>query len=162
MNYKGFESSNLELLAIGLLGLIAGYLPTEEVNAVVRHPYLLAAGYLAYVAAITVWNVIYPLQIVGVYLSLMILYWMGLESGKPGRIRATVVLLGKYSLLGYIAQIAILQCLRLAIRPFSWETELLIISFILAFALTIASIKFVDLLRSRLVAVDRLYRFVFA
>ena len=161
-NYRGFESSNLELLAIGLLGLIAGYLPTEKVNAAVRHPYLLVASYVAYVAAITVWNVIYPLQIVGVYLSLMILYWMGLEGGNPGRIRGTVVLLGKYSLLGYIAQIAILQCLRLAMHPFSWETELLILSFILAFALTITSIKVVDLLRSRSIVVDRLYRFVFA
>jgi hypothetical protein len=162
MNYRGFESPNLELLAIGLLGLIAGYLPTEKVNAVVRHPYLLAASYVAYLATITVWNVIYPLQIVGVYLSLMILYWMGLESGKPGGIRATVVLLGKYSLLGYIAQIAILQCLRLALHPFSWETGLFVLSFVLAFALTIASIKIVDLLRSRSITVDRLYRFVFA
>ncbi len=162
MNFRGLESSNLELLAIGLLGVIAGYLPTERVNAIVRHPYLLAAGYIAYVTAITVWNVIYPLQIVGVYLSLMILYWIGLEGGKPGNIRAVIVLLGKYSLLGYIAQIAILQCLRLAIHPFNWETAQLVLSFILAFALTIASIEIVDVLRSRSIAVDRLYKFVFA
>jgi hypothetical protein len=161
-NYKGVDIPNLELLAIGLLGVIAGYLPTERVNAVVRHPYLLAAGYVAYLAAITVWNVIYPLQIIGVYLSLMILYLMGLQSGEPGRIRATVVLLGKYSLLGYIGQIAILQCLRFVIHPFSWETSLLALSFILAFALTIASIKVADILRSRLIVVDRLYKFVFA
>src|SRR6266436_5614979 len=51
---------------------------------------LLSAGYVAYLAAITVWNVIYPLQIVGVYLSLMILYLMGLQSGGPGSIMATV------------------------------------------------------------------------
>jgi acyltransferase-like protein len=161
-NYKGFEMPNLELLAIGLLGVIAGYMPTERVNAIVRHPYLLAAGYVAYLAAITVWNVIYPLQIIGVYLSLMILFLIGLQSGKPGSIRATVVLLGKYSLLGYIAQIAILQCLRLTIHPYSWETALLMLSFILAFALTIASIKVADVLRSRSIAVDRLYKFVFA
>jgi len=161
-NYKGFEIQNLELLAIGLLGVIAGYIPTERVNAIVRHPYLLAAGYVAYLAAITVWNVIYPLQIVGVYLSLMILYLMGLQSGGPGSIMATVVLLGKYSLLGYIAQIAILQCLRLAIHPYGWETALFALSFFLAFALTIASIKVVDVLRSRSIAVDRLYKFVFA
>ena len=161
-NYKGFEIPNLELLAIGLLGVIAGYLPTEKVNTIVRHPYLLVAGYIIHVAAITVWNVIYPLQIIGVYLSLMILYLLGLQSGEPGSIRATVVLLGKYSLLGYIAQIAILQCLRLAIHPFSGETALLVLSFILAFALTIASIKVVDVLRSRSTVVDRLYKFVFA
>src|SRR6266481_6057063 len=157
-NYKGLEIPNLELLAIGLLGVIAGYLPTEKVNGLVLHPYLLAAGYLGYLAAITIWNVIYPLQIIGVYLSLMILYLMGLQRGEPGRIRATVVLLGKYSLLGYIAQIAILQCLRWAIHPFSWETALLALPFVLAFALTIASIKVVDYARSGSIIVDRLYK----
>lgn len=161
-NYEGFEIPNLELLAIGLLGVIAGYLPKEKVNALVRHPYWLAAGYLGYLAAITVWNVIYPLQIIGVYLCLMILYLMGLQSGEPGKIRATVVLLGKYSLLGYIAQIAILQCLRRAIHPFRWESALLALSFVLAFALTIVSIKVIDVLRSRSALVDRAYKFVFA
>ena len=162
LNYEGFEIPSLELLAIGLLGVIAGYLPKEKVNALVLHPYWLAAGYLAYLVAITVWNVIYPLQIIGVYLSLMILYLMGLQSGEPGKIRATVVLLGKYSLLGYIAQIGILQCLRRAIHPFSWESALLALSLVLAFALTIASIKVVDVLRSRSAMVDRVYKFVFA
>ncbi len=161
-NYEGVEIPNLELLTIGLLGMIAGYLSTEKVNAVVRHPYLLATGYLAYLAAITVWNVLYPLQIIGVYLSLMILYLMGLQSGEPGKIRATVVLLGKYSLLGYIAQIAILQCLRRVFNPFSWETALLVLSFILAFALTVASIKLVDYARAGSVLIDRFYKLVFA
>lgn len=161
-NFEGFEIPNLELLAIGLLGVIAGYLPIEKLNAVVRHPYWLAAAYLVYLGAITLWNVIYPLQIVGVYLSLMILYLLGQKSGEPGKVRGGIVLLGKYSLLGYISQIAILQSLRLGFNHLGSETVVLGLSFVLAFALTIISVEVVDRARTESTTMDRLYKVVFA
>lgn len=161
-NHQGFEIPNLELLAIGLLGVIAGYFPIERVNAFVRHPYLLAAAYLAYLVAISVWNVIYPLQIVGVYLSLMILYLLGQQSGEPGKVRGTIVLLGKYSLLGYIAQIAILQSLRLGFNRIGSEALVRGLSFVLAFALTIITVEILDRARTQSAAMDKLYKAVFA
>jgi len=161
-SYQGVEIPNLELLAIGLLGVIAGYLPMEKINAVVRHPFVLAAAYLAYLGAISYWNVVYPLQIIGVYLSLMILYLLGQQSGEPGKIRGSTVLLGKYSLLGYIAQIGILQLLRLALNHADSEIAVLGISFVLAFALTIISVEIVDRARAESTTMDRLYRAVFA
>jgi hypothetical protein len=161
-NFEGFEIPNLELLAIGLLGVIAGYLPIGKVNAVVRHPYLLAVAYLVYIGAISLWNVAYPLQIIGVYLSLMILYLLGQQSGKPGKVRGSIVLLGKYSLVGYISQIAILQLLRLGLNHIDSEVFVLGLSFVLAFALTIISVEVVDRTRAESTTMDRLYRAVFA
>ena len=161
-NYEGFEIPNLNLLAIGLLGVIAGYFPIGKINAVVTHPYLLAAAYLAYLGAISYWNVVYPLQIIGVYLSLMILYLLGQQGGEPGKIRGSIILLGKYSLLGYIAQIAILQLLRLGLNHVDSEVLVLGLSFALAFALTIISVEVVDRMRADSRTMDRLYRAVFA
>jgi hypothetical protein len=161
-NFVGFEIPNLELLAIGLLGVIAGYLPIEKVNALVRHPYLLAAAYLLYLGAITLWNVKYPLQIIGVYLSLMIIYLAGLQSGEPGRIRGVVILMGKYSLVGYIAQIAILQLLHRVLDFIDSEELVLGLSFILAFALTIISVEIMDRTRAKSATMDKLYKAVFA
>jgi hypothetical protein len=161
-NFVGFEIPNLELLAIGLLGVIAGYLPIEKVNALVRHPYLLAIAYFLYLAAIMVWNVIYPLQIIGVYLSLMIIYLLGLKSGEPGRVRAVVILMGKYSLVGYIAQIMILQLLHRVLYYIDSETVVLGLSFVLAFALTIISIEILDRARARSAITDKFYKAVFA
>jgi hypothetical protein len=132
------------------------------VNSAVRHPYWLTLAYLVYLAAITFWNVKYPLQIIGVYLSLMILYLLGQHSGEPGKARATILLLGKYSLFGYIAQIAILQFLRLGFNHLRWEPAVLGLSFVLAFALTIISVEVVDRARTRSRTVDRLYKVVFA
>jgi hypothetical protein len=161
-NAKGFEIPNLELLAIGLLGVIAGYLPIEKVNSSVRHPYLLAAGYLVYLAAISVWNVAYPLQIIGVYLSLMIIYLLGQQSGEPGKVRGSIVLLGKYSLFGYISQIAILQLLRLGLNHVGSELVVLGLSFVLAFVLTVISVEIVDRTRAESATMDKLYKAVFA
>jgi hypothetical protein len=161
-NYMEIELPNLQLLAIGLLGVLAGYLPIEKVNAVVRHPYLLTAAYLAYLGAITLWNVIYPLQIVGVFLSLMIIYYLGQSEGEPGKLRECIILLGKYSLVGYIAQIAILQFLRLALNQVDSRVVVRGLSFILAFALTIISVEVLDRTRVQSTTVDRLYKAVFA
>lgn len=162
LNFVDLQSPNLELVTIGLLGVITGYLPIEKVNAFVQRPYLLIFTYILYLAAITLWNVLYPLQIVGVYLSLMIIYLFGLKRGEPGKARAVVVLLGNYSLLGYIAQIAILQSLRLGLRHVESEVTVLGLSFFLSFALTILFVKLVNRTRAESTAVDRLYRAVFA
>lgn len=162
LNFVRLQSPNLELVTIGLLGVITGYLPIEKVNALVRHPYWLTVAYVAYLGAITLWDVIYPLQIIGVYLSLMIIYLFGLNSSGPGKAWAVVVLLGKYSLFGYIAQIAVLQFLRKALNPLDSEVIVLGLSFVSAFALTVLSVELVNRTRAESTTVDRLYKAVFA
>jgi hypothetical protein len=162
LSYEGIESPNLELLTVGLLGVIAGYLPIEKVNALARHSYMLVAAYAIYLGVISVWIVDYPIQIIGVVLSLLIIYRLGLHSGEPGKVRACIVLLGKYSLVGYIAQIAILQALRIALNQVDSEVVARGLSFILAFALTIISVEVLDWIRAKSTTMDWLYKAVFA
>jgi peptidoglycan/LPS O-acetylase OafA/YrhL len=163
LNAAGLPSANLELLTIGLLAVILGYASTEKIRAYVRHPYLLAAGYLLYVGAVTLWNVIYPLQIVGVLLTLMILYLWGDAKGEPGPLRSTVILLGRYSLLGYIAQIAILQTLHQGLGHVKLpHSATMVVSFVAAFVLTILMVQGTDFAREKSVGVARLYKAVFA
>jgi peptidoglycan/LPS O-acetylase OafA/YrhL len=155
-------SANLELLAIGLLGIIFGYVPIEKVNSFVNHPYLVAIGYFGYLAAITIWNVVYPLQVVGVCLSLMVLYLLANPQEQPGGLRGRVILLGKYSLFGYVAQIAILQVLYRLLGHGRPGAGRLATSLLAAFALTILVVETTDWLRARVVAVDKMYKAVFA
>jgi hypothetical protein len=162
LRWNGLESSNLEMLAIGLLGVLFGYIPIEKINAFVRHPYFLGLAYVCYVGAITMWNVIYPLQVIGVCLSLMILYLLGDQGGEAGRLRSRVILLGNYSLFGYIAQIAILQLLRRGLVHLNPRAAVLGLSFFLAFVLTIITVEAVDYARTGSITVDRLYKAVFA
>ena len=162
LDLNGFESGNLELLTIGLLGVIIGYVPIEKINNVVRHPYTLVSAYLCYISAITVWDVVFPLQVVGVCLSLMLIYLLGAKNGEPGRMRSHIILLGKYSLFGYIAQIAILQLIFRVLRHINLGDGALVISFFGAFALTMLSVEAVDYARAKSTTVDSSYKAVFA
>jgi peptidoglycan/LPS O-acetylase OafA/YrhL len=158
----GLRSQNLEFITIGMLGVLTGFVPNAAINDFVRHPYMLAFAYVCYTIAITIWNVPFLLLIVGVYLSLMVIYLVGASGSESGTIRSEVSLLGKYSLFGYISQIAILQILAASLRHVNFGFAVLIVSFLAAFALTIISVEVVDRVRARVAGMDRLYKAVFA
>jgi hypothetical protein len=162
LNAHGVDNGNLELLTIGLVGLLCGFVSTEKINGMVRHSYVLTGAYLAYTAAISIWNVPYLLQIVGVGLSVIMLYMLGAWSGSSGTVAQQIILLGKYSLYGYIAQIVILQVLHRGLRRFDLGIGLLSISFVAACGLTMISVMAVDRARARAGAVNWLYKAVFA
>jgi peptidoglycan/LPS O-acetylase OafA/YrhL len=159
----GAASANLQLVTIGLLGLILGYVPLEKVNRFVMHPYLLVTAYVGYLIAITQWNVIYPLQVVGVCLSLMLIYLVGQAGGEPGPARGVVILLGRYSLLGYIAQIAVLQALHQGLRHTNLPAgSVPALSFVAAVVLTVLIVALTDRARRISGALDGMYKAVFA
>jgi peptidoglycan/LPS O-acetylase OafA/YrhL len=158
----GAESTNLELVTIGMLGVLTGFMPVRVINDFVRHPYVLAIAYMCYTIAITIWSVPFVLLIVGVSLNLLAIYLVGSSGSKSGNIRSKVILLGKYSLFGYISQIAILQILSVFFHRVNLGPAALGISFCAAFALTMVSVEVVDRARARVASVDRLYKAVFA
>jgi len=167
LDLNGLESVNLDLLTIGLLGVLIGYVPIEKINNVVRHPYILAGAYLCYISAITVWNIVYPLQVVGVCLSVMLIYLLGAKNGELGRVRRHIVLLGKYSLFGYLTQIAVLQFIYRGLQQINLQhTNLsagaLGITLFGAVALTLLIVEAIDRARARSTTMDGLYKAVFA
>jgi hypothetical protein len=118
--------------------------------------------YVAYLAAISIWNVSLYMQMVGACLTTALIYVVGTRGGEPSRLRYHIILLGKYSLFGYIAQIAILQLLSAAFRHTHLEFATLGISLCAAFALTMISVEAADRIRARSRAFDAAYRSVFA
>ena len=162
LGFIGVQSPNLELIMIGMVGVLTGFMPIGAINDFVRHPYMLGLAYLCYTIAITIWNVPFSLQMVGVPLSLMVIYLVGISGSDSSKIRSEVILLGKYSLFGYISQIAILQVLAASLRHINFGFAILSASFVAAFALTIISVEVIDRLRTRVVSMDRLYKAVFA
>jgi hypothetical protein len=162
LRLAGAQSYNLEFVTIGMLGVVTGFISITAINNFVRHPYVLALAYLCYTIAITIWNVPFLLLIVGVVLSLMVIYLTGESCSESGAIRSEVILLGKYSLFGYISQIAILQILGAGFRHINRGFAVLTVSFFAAFALTIVGVELVNRARARMAIADRLYKAVFA
>lgn len=162
LGLMGGQSYNLEFIAIGMLGVLSGFMPVGKVNDFGRHPYAIAFAYTCYVVAITIWNVPLPLLIAGVLLNLMVLYVAGTNARESSTLVGEVILLGKYSLLGYISQVAILQVLSVVFRHTDRSFLVLPISLLAAFILTIMGVEVVDRARAVSAGVDRLYRVVFA
>jgi peptidoglycan/LPS O-acetylase OafA/YrhL len=161
LDLNGSKSGSLELLTIGLLGISIGYIPIGKINHILRHPFTVILAYLCYTAAITVWNIPYPLQVAGVLLTLVVIYMLGTAGGERGRMQGTLIMLGKYSLFAYIAQIAILQTLRRGL-PVNLSVGALGASFFAAIALTIICVKALDLARAKAAVVNRMYAVVFS
>lgn len=158
----GIRSYNLEFVAIGLLGTLIGFFPIAKINTSISHPIGLAVAYSCYLIAITLWNVPFVLLVPGTALSVMVIYFVGVKVDIAVRAIKHAVLLGKYSLWGYIAQIAILQILRVALRPVRSELIVLGLSFVSAFGLTSITVELADKARQGSSRFDKVYRFVFA
>ncbi len=161
LDVYGRKGPNLEMVAIGMLGLLAGFSPISAINRAIQHPYALVSAYFFYTIAITAWGVPYPLEVVGTCLSVMIIYLVGTMDGKLNRIRDEVSLLGKYSLWGYISQIVILQFLQAGFRHLSLGSAGLAVSFAAALTLTVIAVEIVHRGRSKAEGIDTLYRAVF-
>lgn len=155
------HSANLELLAIGLLGLLVGFTP-NVLRKLVEHPYAIILAYAAYLAVITVWNVSFPLQVVSVCLSLMLIYLIGDKRGSSEGLQRHILVLGKYSLFAYVSQIAILQLLHRALAHGNLGFGQLALSLLAGLALTIVVTEIVDRVRPQFTIVDVFYRTVFA
>jgi len=158
----GVQSPYLESITIGLLGVMTGFIPISTINNAAQHRYVLAGAYLCYTMAITMWHDPFPLLVTGVWLTLMVIYLIGTSGGEYGIVREEITLLGKYSLLGYISQIAILQILSAVSHRMNLGFSALVISFFAAFILTVASVEVVDRARSAAPSMDSLYKAVFA
>jgi len=156
------SSPNLELVTIGLLGVLIGFVPIQSIKAIAGRPYVLGVAYAVYLIGLAAWNAVYPLQIVGVCLNVMLIYLLGERAEQMGRIGRNIVLLGKYSLFGYIVQIAILQLLHTVMNSANPEAWRLVLSIVVAVILTIGTVKIMDYLRFRWSPVNRLYGAVFS
>jgi peptidoglycan/LPS O-acetylase OafA/YrhL len=158
----GLTSGNLELIGVGFLGVYFGSLGTARINGwLSRLPWVLA-GYVGYLVAVSFWNVLYPLQIVGVCLSLLLIYALGSLWTGQGPVLARILLLGRYSLLAYIGQIVLLQILLKVLRPVEPGSTKLVLSFLGAMLLTQLLVEIMEWGRTRSKAADGLYRAVFA
>jgi peptidoglycan/LPS O-acetylase OafA/YrhL len=159
--FSHLENTYLDLLMIGVLGVAIGFAGRHQLAPIINHPYILIWLYCLFLAAITMFGVPLPLEIASVILTTALLYTAGGRLTTAGRARRTV-LLGKYSLLGYIAQIAILQ----GLRRVSWLSQngvaAALASLLLGVLLTVAIVEAVDIARQRSKMANDLYRFVFA
>lgn len=162
LGLAGAYSFTLELFAIGLLGGVLGAIPTDRIDRFVAKGWpAIVAAYAAYAAAIGYWGVPYILQVVGVPLSLLLIYALArlVRNWRPSN---PVAFFGRYSLLGYIVQIALLQVLGHLWARAGLGFSGLAATFLAAAVGTYIAVWVADRLRAASPFLDSLYRAVFA
>ena len=157
----GVDNSYLQLASIGALGISIGHVSIERLHYFLKHYIWLIMAYGAYLAAITVWNATYSLQIIGVCLSVSLIYVLSQWLGESSHVGRTAILLGQYSLFGYIAQIVILQILSRALRAERGNNGAAAAAFAACVLCTIAIVRILESARARFSTVNTLYTAVF-
>jgi peptidoglycan/LPS O-acetylase OafA/YrhL len=162
LEQRGLLTFNLELLSMGLIGMVVGFAPKRWLDRLAVNLSALVVIYVAYFAATHVWYPSYLINAVGVALSLLLLYAVGQRIGSRGLIARNAALIGNYSLLSYLVQIAVLQFLFRLSRATGVMERDLVVPFLATILVTFALIKAVNFARVRSSAADRTYKFVFA
>ena len=158
----GLQNGYLDMLSIGMLGVSLGHTPIASINRLIKPPFGLLIIYVIYLLAITKWNVLYSLQIVGVAVNLLLLYWLGGEVLHDDAWKRTVIRLGEYSLFAYIAQIVLLQMFRKATNVVWPGMGGALFALLAGVVCTILTVEVIHRSRLTIPALDRLYGAVFS
>lgn len=163
LNHHGVSSGNLNLLAAGVLGAsVAPFVRLEHLAGGCLKLAVLAGAFAAYELIGRTWGHVFEIQILGstIAVFLFLAFAQAVPVGSwPVR---RMIILGQYSLLGYILQIAVLQViLRLSGRPEPWSVAFHAWMIATLVAMTLL-VEATHLLRSKSPLADRAYRLVFA
>lgn len=158
----GQKYTMLDHVLIGVLGAVAGFVPLARIEWLAGRVFVLILIYFTYLILVWQFGQPYLLYVAGVFVCLMLILSVGLRLGYSNLASSVVGLLGRYSLFGYIVQIAILQVLYRMFISGGIDEGDRVSSFVMSFVLTVLAVHLLDKLRSRSVLVDKAYRFVFA
>lgn len=158
----GYGSLNLSFFIIGLLGMLCGLVSMDKINSWAGHGYLIVIAYIGYISLITFWAETYLIQCCGVCLTLLLIYCIGLNCAGPGLLQNQISLLGRYSLVGYIVQIVMLQIIHRILHHAGLQTGQFAIALLSALVLTVLAVFTLDRCRARSNTTDWFYRVGFA
>jgi hypothetical protein len=162
LEMSGHSSKNLFLLSAGFIGLALGLLPMQWVDRVARMWFPAFLLYALYRFCIYRFGEAYAVQMCGAAVSVFLLYSCALQLRTDSWLGRQVVMFGKYSLLGYLAQIALLQVVvRMAGGKPSHLPGVMLVALVTA-GLLFLVIRSANSLRQKSFPVDVVYRAVFA
>lgn len=161
----GLDSNavNPEFALMGAIGLAGGLLLRPGGGMALANLWLSVVALAAVIAAMRFLSLHLMLYTLGTLAVLKLLHDIGSRVPLEGSVGRSVVLLGQYSLVGYIGQIVVLQLSSsLLSRPqwdLGWEVAVAVLVTILVLLLSCKALTFI---RARSALADRAYKLVFS
>lgn len=149
------------MVTFGIVGMCLGTIPLGTLERFAHNWVLLLPGYGIYRLGSYFFGEIYPIQLAGTVLTLSILFGLALVFSQAGFAYRQCVLLGRYSLFGYIFQLVVLQVLRKTLSTADPAASFIIMT-LLTLVLTWLATLVVEKLRQTAQAFDVTYKWVFA
>jgi hypothetical protein len=158
----GLSSLNLALLSAGILGMALGLVPIEAIDSFARKWVLVLLLYVLYQLCSWTFGEIYSVEIFGAVASVLLLYTFAVHLDLSAWTGRQLLFLGRYSLLGYLTQIALIRAIVNVAggKPEHWAG--VIVTGALTTVLLFLVVHLVDSLRRRSWPVDAIYKGVFA
>lgn len=158
----GGDYFNLGLLGAGLFGVIAGYVPDKVLLLLGRYWYIAVAGYIGYIVFIHLgWQSRFD-QFPNAFLALAAIFSVCAAIGAKPFAGRELLIVGRYSLLAYIVQIAVLQVLTRLIGRLEPFTVLFFVQMAGVGLLMILMVEALQWARKRSAWIDASYRLIFA
>jgi len=162
LEMNGRFSNNLSLLSAGIIGMAFGLVRMESIDRVAMKWIPVLLLYLLYRLCSQIFGERYPVQMLGAAVSVFVLYACALHLNCASWFEQQIIILGKYSLLGYLAQIAVLQGLVKLTRGKPEHVMGVVVLSLLAMVLTFLIIRSVHAFRRRSRPGDMVYKAIFA
>ena len=148
----------LRLLAIGQTGAALGLIKRAKIVNVLSRLEWVLVFYFAQFLAMVLWPPNSLLYLLNVLCTVAAIYSIASKCDPNTWLSRKIVLLGKYSLLSYLFQIAFLQLLR---HVWYFTDEGVVGAFVLTCVATLACVELTDKSRRALKWIEGPYRFVF-
>ena len=149
------------MITNGIMGAAFGLLPLERVTGFARKWFIVMSLYCLYRTGSYFIGEPYAMQLTGVVTALLVLYGLALTLPLKTQIYRQIVLLGRYSLLGYILQLGIIQVTVRVFGPFETPIAVVILA-VVTLAATWAVTFLIHWLRPKARFVDLTYKAAFA
>ena len=161
MEGRGAVGYHLRMISTGIIGTAFGLLPLARVTGFARQWFIVVPLYCVYRTGSYFIGEPYAMQLTGVVTGLLVLYCLALHLSGKDYIYRQIVLLGRYSLFGYIVQLALLQVIVRAFGPFETPLAVAILATV-TLAATWAVTLLIHRLRPKARFVDLTYKAAFA
>ena len=162
MEIQGLVYKNFSFFSVGVLGMAIGVIPMTTIDSFARRIGRIAAIYGVYRVCSYLFEERYPVQTFGATASILLLYALWVRTDGTSGVGKQMITFGKYSLIGYIGQIAVLKILVAAIGGKPQTIFGVCLLTLAALTLTVAIIAVIHQLRERSNLANVLYKAVFA
>lgn len=160
--FLGWVSSNLMLVSFGFLGICLHAVGIDRITHASNRLLPLLLLYAVSLLLLFRFGMQYWAQLFNVTVSLLLIYGFGSKLKPDNAWVKIVIQLGIYSLFAYVAQIGILQVMKVVATRLFHPSVASLVVLPAALILTVLAVSIVQWARKNAVLVDKAYRLVFS